>query len=237
MKYAYEPEIDDIQKKILSKLIQSETLRFTDMKDEGLENDQFNYHLQTLVKKGYLEKNDSKYKLTIKGKKLVSNFDAKGVVKGLFKVSVALFVVDTKTKKILLQKRTRSPFYGDITNIAGKVLRGEKIIDAAKRKLKEEAGLDGTFVNIGVLRKIKRWKDNEILEDTFYNCCYTENPSGQLVTSNEFGENFWGTFEDAIENSKTNADPGEYEINVLKRVKDKNLDLFYLEDDEIVKNY
>jgi UPF0288 family protein (methanogenesis marker protein 3) len=145
-----------IQRQILTLLMSAEAeQRYSELMIPGIENDLFNYHLQNLVKKGLLVKTTSSYALTELGKKEVSSFDVQGNQRQFFKVSVALAVFRNDYSELLVQKRTRNPFYGDITTIAGKVLPGEKIVDAARRKLQEEANLSSLFTFVGVLRKLK----------------------------------------------------------------------------------
>lgn len=230
-------KIHFIQKEILTKLMHNpEGLRYSYIMLKNVENDLFNYHLQQLVKRGFIRKESNGYLLNEKGNLFVSNLTAEGKHQELFKVSVAL-VVTRNNKEMLLQKRLRSPFYGDVTGIAGKVRKGEMVLNAAKRKLFIESGLKSEFRFIGILRKIKRNRLKEILEDTFYYYCYAESPTGKLIESNEYGENFWGSFEEALEFNKSNVDSGEMDEKVLKSILNGDYDYFFLEQDLIVKDY
>lgn len=228
-----------IQLQILTRLMQIEPdhQRYSELMIPGIENDLFNYHLQNLVKKGYIEKANSSYALTEEGKKVISKLDALGNPKQFFKVSVTVAVFRNNYTELLVQRRTRNPFYGDITTIAGKVLPGEKIVDAARRKLLEEANLAATFTFVGVLRKIKRNIQQEILEDTFYHCCVATEPVGVLIEKNVFGENFWIPSAHIIEYEKKNIDSAEYDIDIWKRFLKRDFSNYYLEQDAIVTSY
>ena len=138
----------EIQIYILTSLLKNNNSTFTSMKPPETENDQYNYHLKHLIKQQLVQKEGSSYSLTVKGKKFISNLDVFGQMQQFFKVSVALFVIrnnpdNPQAKQMLIQKRLRHPFYGDIHGLAGKIRLGEKIIDCAKRKLEEESGLIG----------------------------------------------------------------------------------------------
>lgn len=233
-------ELSDIQKQILSNLLKSNGLRYSQARPPHTENDLYNYHLKFLVGKNFVKKEDNVYLLTNKGKEYVQQMDSLGNVQPYFKVSVICHVVkiDNQKLKILLQKRKRHPYYGEVYGgIAGKVHIGEAIETAARRKFKEETGLTCDFTFIGVVRKIRRNKQKEVIEDTLYHYCYGENPTGTLRPSTPFGENFWGTFKDAFEHQSKNLTASKYSDEVLKRIQKKNLQLFYFNEDLTLLKY
>lgn len=220
--------LHEIQVHILTELIKNNNATFTEMKPEDIENDQYNYHLKYLIKSGLIIKRDGKYSLSIKGKKYASNLDLFGQIQQLFKVSVALFVVNPTKYTILLQKRLIEPFYGDINGFAGKIRLGENIIDAAKRKLNEECGLTGDFTLIGVHRKMKYYKE-KLVEDAIYHSCYSENPTGKLQKTNSFGEHKWYQLNEVINVISESVDVCKGDIEIMNRVINKNMELFYIE--------
>lgn len=161
--------------------------------------------------------------------------DVLGNVRQTFKVSVALYVV--ADDKILLQKRLRHPFYGDVTTVAGKVVPGEKVEAAAARKLIEEIRLMGNFELRGVRRKIRKNKGGEVMEDTFYNVCVCKNPQGTLEEKNVFGENFWAGFDQANEWEKQNADTGKTDVEIIERIRDGREEPFYFQEETALERY
>ena len=52
-------EPNDVQKKILIKLLSSDQLKYSKIKPNNIANDLFNYHLQFLLKKGLIKKTES----------------------------------------------------------------------------------------------------------------------------------------------------------------------------------
>ncbi len=231
-------QLHPIQTQILTLLMRSsEGKNYAKLMIPGVENDSFNYHLQQLVKTGYAQKIEGSYQLTDQGLTFVSQLNALGQSQQLFKVSVALMVFRKNRTEILMQERLRNPFIGDITSIAGKVTRGEKIINAAKRKLFEEAGLIADFSFVGVLRKIKRNTEKVILEDTLYHYCVAYDPTGKLVAQNEFGRNFWTTTQEALIYEERNIDSGNEDTIIWRKIAAGDLAFFYTEQDRIVAKY
>lgn len=232
-------ELHPIQQQILTKLMQAPgERRYSELMVDGVENDLFNYHLQQLVKVGFITKNETGYALSENGQKAITHLDALGNPRQFFKVSVALMVFRNEFSELLVQKRLRNPFYGEITTVAGKVLPGEKIVDAARRKLLEEANLAAMFTFVGILRKIKRNPELMIFEDVFYHYCVASDPVGVLSEKNEFGENYWIRTSEFIELEKmNNVDSGELDLEVGQRLINKDFSSFYLEQDRVVERY
>jgi len=231
--------LSDIQIQILTKLLRSQGLSYSQARPFDVENDLYNYHLQFLVKKGYLEKHNKIYTLSNKGKKFILNIDSFGRIKELFRVSVLPYVVRVHKgkKEILAHKRTRQPYLGDIESVAGRVKLAERIEEAAKRKLMEETGLEADFNFIGIHRKIRRDNNKKIIEDTFYHVLYGENPNGKLIEKNEFGENSWIDFPSMYKMQKNNITASPITEKILKRIEKKDLSLFYFQEEMEISRF
>lgn len=225
--------LHEIQIHILTILLKNNSATFTSMKPVNIENDQYNYHLKHLIKQGVVTKNENSYSLTTKGKKFISNLDIFGQMQQFFKVSVALFVIrdnpeNPQEKQMLVQKRLRHPFYGDIHGFAGKIRLGENITECAKRKLQEECGLIGDFKFVGVHRKMKYF-NNKLVEDALYHQCYCDNVTGILEEKNDFGEHYWYSLDDARKALQNNVDQCKDSLVVFDRMVNGNLEMFYIE--------
>jgi 8-oxo-dGTP diphosphatase len=241
MKLKYSLDIDPIQLGILTVLNKSKTgKRFSELNIKNISSDHFTYHIKYLLDRGYIEKKDSQYNITFRGKKLMSNIDLKGKKYDLFRFSVTVNVVreiDGK-KYILVQKRKRHPYINDVNTIAGKVKRGEGVKDAAIRKFKEETGLEISDVKVlGTLRKIREDGVGNLIEDVVYTVCYAENPTGDLQEQNDWGKHWWCEIEEFLKIQKKNIDFGEYDREVLLRISDENFDPFYFEQRVRIKEY
>jgi 8-oxo-dGTP pyrophosphatase MutT (NUDIX family) len=220
--------VHEIQKQILLKLAKNPSQRFSELKDESLENDLFNYHLQYLVKEGAIEKTDNTYKLTEKGLDKILLIDSKGKIYEGLRVAVLVYVI--QDDKIILHTQTREPYKGEVTaGIAGKVNKGELIEDAGIRKVMEETGLKGTIKFIGVLRRIVNHPGG-MIDDGFFHVCITTETQGDLVSENDFGTNSWVCFNEAIKYQKQNIRTGKYSVEVLERILNKDYSPFYFQE-------
>ncbi len=172
----------EIQRKILSSCTFFKNgAKYSEMKIPELENDLYNYHLQKLVKDGFLLKEDNLYKLTEKGKSLVTNIDERDLeVPPIYKVSVYLCPVIVG--EILLTKRLKHPQYGYSGFIAEKKKWGEELLVTAKRALKEETGMESDSLKIiGSLHQIRKNKEGKVIEDGIFHICYTDKVEGCFV--------------------------------------------------------
>ncbi len=216
----------NVQNEILTKLLGSEGLKYSQARPAQTENDLYNYHLQFLVNKGLVSKFNDLYHLTDDGKKYIeekSPLSRKGGVADLFRISVLLLVTkdfDGETK-VILQTRKRHPFWGDTGIPSGKVLKEEKITEAAKRKLFEETSLKCEFKPLGLLRQT-RYKDKRFFSDSFWFLCESVNdPIGLLEEDNEHGKNFWASLDQAIDYENKSIGKSELLIRLFKDLKDK----------------
>jgi len=164
--------------------------RYSQLKSEGLDNDLFNYHLQQLVKKGFLSKQDKLYFLSERGKSIATNIDDEsGSVSTNYKVSVYLCPV--VNGKVLLYRRLKHPQYGYVGLVSGKMRYGERVLGAANRELLEETGLRGKFRIVGNLRQIRKNESGEVIEDGIFYVCFTDLIEGELCEKGKEGEYFW----------------------------------------------
>lgn len=241
MKLKHSLDIDPIQLSILTILNTTKKgQRFSELNSKDLTSDHFNYHIKYLLDRSYIEKIDSKYYITLRGKRLMSDIDIKGKKYELFRFSVTVNVVkevDGK-KYILVQKRNRYPYIDDINTIAGKVQQGESVKDAAIRKFKEETGLIIPEINVlGTLRKIREDKEGDLIEDVVYTVCYGQNPTGELMEENDWGKHWWCDIDEFLEIQKNNVDFGEYDKEIILRIKNKNFKKFFFEQICKIENY
>ncbi len=239
-------DFSPIQNHILSKLKNAKSLRYSElMPDYKVPNDLFNYHLQFLVKKGFLIKvedfsNESGvsrggYALSEVGVKHMADpiLSDNKVITSLFKINVITIVsriIDGKLY-ILNQVRNSNPSFGKVGVMGGVVWKGEGVLDAASRKLKQETGLDANFKYIGAERRIM-YVEEELFSDVLFPIAYTNQSVGEPYDT-DFGKNMWVPIDEAIENdTKDEFDCIEAISKVLMAIKDGSIDnmpVFYCE--------
>lgn len=180
-------QIHSIQLLILRNMLFAKESRYTDLKPKTvMENNQFDFHLDQLIKSGYVKKLEKKYVLTSFGKEYANRMDTDTVlVTTQSKVSVILCPIKSGNN-YLIYTRLKQPFYGCQGFMSGKVQYGELVINAAKRELKEETGLTGSpkifcIRHFLVLDK----KTKELVEDKIMFYCLVENLKGKIRPHNE----------------------------------------------------
>lgn len=227
-----------IQNHIISRLKNAKSLRYSELSPKkSIPNDLFNYHLQFLVKKGYVERTDEGYSLSPMGVKHVADFNPASDEPGtanLFKVNVLTVVSRNHGKKvqILNQVRRSNPSYGKVGVMGGVVRKGESIEDAAARKLKVETGLEASFKLVGIQRRTMYVK-GELFSDVIFPIAYADECYGDLIKETEYGHNMWVDIDEAIKNESAEFDSIRMLADVLRTVKDGtilNMPFFYDED-------
>jgi len=229
-----------IQNHIISKLKNAILLRYSDLWPSNTPNDLFNYHLQFLVKKGFVTRSKRGYSLSGLGIQHVADPDVHGEqikIASLFKINVITIVSKINNGKIeiLSQKRMSHPSYGKVGVMGGIVRKGEPLEMAATRKLKIETGLDATLRHVGIERRMM-YVDGKLFSDVVFPITYTSVFSGELQTNSEYGHNEWISINKAIRNESTEFDSIKKIVDVLKAIKDETIDslpFFYEEDTQI----
>ena len=181
-------ELHSIQLSILRNLLLSDGLRYTDMKpDKEMENNQFSFHLNSLIDTNLVLKDDDKYRLTDKGKEYANRMDTDDV-KMMTQAKLSAWCCCVRGsghgKEVLIGVRKKQPFYGCQGFVAGKIKFGETIYDAAKRELREEAGLEGDPKLVQIKHYIS-YKGGKLVEDKFMFLFMFENIEGELKPNYE----------------------------------------------------
>lgn len=192
--------LHEIQMLILRELLFNPNSKFSQLNIQKLNSDHFSYHVNTLIQLGFVIKKGLKYTLTIKGKEFANQMDTdEKVIEKQPKIAVMLIAkkVGKNTKYFLIQERTKEPYFGFYGFLTGKVRFGEKVLETAKRELKEESGLECNDFEIKkiVHNLVRDEKSGELLEDKIFFIVVANNPTGQLIDTRG-GKNMWITTEE-----------------------------------------
>ena len=193
-------QLHKAQGAILHALRHSEAARFSAlMRLTNMQSDTFKFHVQKLLKLGYLEKTDAGvYKLTPAGKEFANNLnDERSMTQRQPKLSLLLIVPKTGRHAepvYLFQERRRNPFFGFWSCIGGPIQWGESAEKAAARELKKQTGL----VAECVVRSFCRQRDfsaetHALLEGKLFIVLEAMNVSGELQNDWYAGRNQWMT--------------------------------------------
>jgi hypothetical protein len=194
-------EIHPIQADILMYLLFHQDSRFSQINENHVDTDSFTFHLKSLFDAGLIEKNDTTYILTIKGKEFANRFDTvKSEIERQAKLGVVVIAVKEEKgqQMYLMQKRLKHPFFGYLGFITGKITWGETMYQTAARELEEETGLHGRFQFIGMEHKMDYAPDNHLLEDKFFQVFRVTDITGSMKVDFKGGKNFWATREEII---------------------------------------
>lgn len=190
---SYEPDAHAVQMKILRHLLLKPDATFSALqKDADMQSDQFTFHLQKLMKAGYVTKDDAVYQLTRTGKEYANRMDTdENVIEKQPKLSVVL-VIDDGKGNMLHQQRLKHPYFGYWGFATGKVRWGETLVDAGARELFEETGLEADLRIVGFYHKMDYDQaSGEMLGDKYFCIIHGINPRGQLIADAEGHHNEW----------------------------------------------
>jgi ADP-ribose pyrophosphatase YjhB (NUDIX family) len=182
-------QLHDIQMQVLSKLAFSESMTYTEMKpDSKMDNNQFDWHVKQLLKRGFIAHAGASYALTPEGKQYVASLNTEEATIEL-QGRLSAWVVCTRQVngelEFLFYTRKKHPFYNCQGFPAGKIKRGETVEAGAQRELLQECGLTGKPQLLHLQHYIIQSPSHSVLDDKYMFLCLFENPTGELRSSEE----------------------------------------------------
>jgi len=219
-----------IKRYIISLLMKHTTLKYSELMPEDVDNVLFNYHLQHLVKTGFVIKDENFYSLSPEGLVETSHISYEGVLFQKFVCRFRIYVIENN--KVLMHERKIGPWKGDTSAIWGKMVYGEGIEGAAVNQLKEQTGLIATDLKcVGSVRTIITNDNKDILDDSIYYVCVVKEFNGELFEQDLNGNLLkWYEFEKALELEKSNRGSGEKTVEILERFSKKDFSQFVFEE-------
>lgn len=219
--------VHHIQRKIISKLRRSPTLGYAQMRPAGIESNHFAYHLDQLLKAGYIAKKERKYFLTNKGKALSDHVSHEKIdIRIQPQIALSVFVKNDAGKTAMF-KHNFQPYLDLYGSAQGRLHYDEKIADAAARELKEKTGIAGVALahrGIAYVRALSGDETISILLLHVFSGSVAGEPA--LTAEAKNGEPFWM---DSPTLKPEECMPGFKEIEAL--LSAKGPDLFFTEID------
>jgi 8-oxo-dGTP pyrophosphatase MutT (NUDIX family) len=220
---------------ILRELLFKPNSTFTKLNIQGLTSDHFSYHINTLIKDKYVEKKNGKYSLTPKGKEYANQMDTdEALIEKQPKIAVIIVGIKEEggIKKLLIQERTKEPYYGYRGFITGKIRFGEKVLETAQRELLEETGLTSEEWHIKTIvhNHVVLEESGDLVEDKMFYVITALNPIGKIINT-ESGKNYWVTEEEFMNLDKKYYDEENvYRYALEKRDMDFDEQVFFIKE-------
>lgn len=132
-----------IEREILERLMRAASLRFSELKPEGMESNIFMYHLKQLMRVGYVEKVETGYRLAAKGLSYIDGLSGENHRPRQQPKIIAVIALHDTAGRWLLAQRKVQPYIQTRMFPSGKQHRGETSAQHAVREMAEKTGLTG----------------------------------------------------------------------------------------------
>jgi ADP-ribose pyrophosphatase YjhB (NUDIX family) len=178
--------------KILQKLLYIPSGSYAKLRLKGVESNHFAYHLDQLVKDGYIVKQDKTYRLSRWGITFVDGLSQERMFQREQPRIVTAIDLTTPDGKTLLFRRNFHPYYKLLDLPMGKIHMEETVAAAAERELKEKTGLAGIKLLHRGIAYVEGRQGKAILAKKLYHVFHAEvERELAVVTPPHRGECFW----------------------------------------------
>lgn len=140
-----------IQIDIMNRLARAERLRFSELKPDNIESNAFMYHLKQLIGSGYVEKDNTHYRLDLKGLTYIDSLTTTNSKPRKQPKIVTVFALKNKSGKYLMVYRKLQPSLGTWMLLSGKQHFGESAEQHAEREMREQIGADVNVTRQGLM--------------------------------------------------------------------------------------
>ena len=180
-----------IQKSIVKGLASVDSLRFSELKPDDIENKAFDYHLKLLIKDKLVEKNESGgYQLTPFGRKVGLSAGGKLSERVDRAFSVLFLIIRDSDGRWLMYKRLTHPLINKVGFMHARPTVDETIQETATRVAKELTSLEASF-SIRAHGYFKTFAKEDLESFTHFTILTSEGVSGELNSSDERAEYKW----------------------------------------------
>lgn len=202
-----------IQQHVLIELTKHATLRYSQLRPDGVEGNLFLYHLEGLIKDGMVEKGDRSYHLSPKGLSLVGTLSlTTGKQRRQPKILNAM-VCRNAEGQYLLSRWRRQPNTGLISFPHGMMHFGSGLLDMANLELAEKTGFSADLTYRGDVY-IRTVSDGEVTDHLLVHVFNAARPVplADPKLRLDAAESFWGDLADYPAEAFV---PGFYELAQL----------------------
>jgi ADP-ribose pyrophosphatase YjhB (NUDIX family) len=205
----------------------SPTLGYAQMRPTGVESNHFAYHLDQLLKAGYVAKKDRDYFLTNKGKALADRVSHDKMDVRIQPQIVTSIFIKNDTGKSLLFKHNFQPYLDLFGAPQGRLHFEESVGEAAIRELLEKTGIENVTLTHRGMAYINAMNGEETISKLLAHV-FTGTITGEpiLKAESKSGEPMW------VDTSTLNSEqcmPGFKDIESL--LSKKKTGLFFAELD------
>ena len=151
------------QKNILDNLRQAHSMRYSELRPAEVESSHFKYHLNQLIKDGFVEqKSRGVYALTVSGKSMVDRL-SNDKVNPIATPKVITYTLLYDDTYYYLQRKQKEPYAGLVNMIGGKVHVGETTLNAAKREVHEKTTYRPNNLKLQTIAEVRISQNSELL--------------------------------------------------------------------------
>ena len=137
-----------IQKHIMGVLIHRKVARFRDLRPPKTDTNLFSYHLKTMLKSGFIAKQDGGYTLSHYGLAYADRVSIKKLNIRTQPKIITMTALFDSNGQVLLQKRSKQPYIDTWTLPYGKLHIDDATIEAAAlREVKEKLDIEPASLN------------------------------------------------------------------------------------------
>ena len=156
-----------IQKSILKYLTKQQTARYSQMRPPKVDSNLYAYHLKSLLKTGFIIKNNKDYSLSPSGLNYVETVSLdKFQIHSQPKITTRI-LLKNHHNQFLLTKRNKQPLIGMWGFISGKIQDiDNRIIDSAQREIYEKTNLNIKNIDHIGDYYAKILSENEVISNT-----------------------------------------------------------------------
>lgn len=180
-----------IQKDIIRRLATTNSLRFSELKPDEIENKAFDYHLKQLLRDNLVEKSeDGSYQLTAFGRKVSVSAGGKLSERVERAFSVLFLIIRDNTGRWLMYKRRTHPLINRIGFMHARPTAYETIAETASRTLFEKTGLEASF-KVRAHGYFRMFEDGDLESFTHFTILDATSVDGELTARDEHAEYAW----------------------------------------------